>query len=398
MTDSAGIRVANVLEEGRFGGPGRRVVSVARALASDGLDTVVVLPERDSDVLASRLADAGIEARRIGMTRLSLHPATLLRYILRFPLELVLLRRALREIGPNVVHVNGSYQFRAAIAGRLAGATVVWHLNDTMMPWPVRVAFRVTARSCADGFIVAGQRVRRYYLDPELEHDRPVLEIHAPVDVERFSPPGNAEGAHGVTAAGGRGGRSDLVVGTVANINPTKGLEYFVEMASRVRRSHPDVTFRIAGAHLASQTRYTRRLRRLAEHEGLLDGALEFAGSVSDVPSFLAGCDVCVFTSIAEASPTAVWEAMACGRAVVSTDVGSVPTHVEDGVSGFVVPVRDPDTMARRVRRLLDDPELRRRLGVAARARAVEALSLDRAAELHREFYLEVTRSRPRSP
>jgi glycosyltransferase involved in cell wall biosynthesis len=380
MASSGAIRVANILEEGRFGGPGRRVASVAGVLAARGIETIVVLPDRDSDVLSSRLAEAGVESRPVALTRLSLHPATLLRYTLRFPFEVLLLRRTLRDLAPDLVHVNGSYQFKAAIAARLAGARVVWHLNDTMMPWPVRVAFRLTAGVCADAFVVAGQRVRDYYLDEGLERTRPVREIHAPVDPERFVP------ADRDTSDS----RVPLVVGTVANVNPTKGLEHFVRAASRLHRTHPRVRFRIAGAELQSQRRYSRRLREAAARAGLLDGTLEFVGAVDDVPAFLNACDVCVFTSLAEASPTAVWEAMACGRPVVTTDVGSVSRHVDDGVSGFVVPVGDADAIAARVGQVLDDSDLRDRLGRAARLHAVEALSLDRAAELHREFYLEV--------
>ena len=382
MRDPERLRVANVLEEGRFGGPGRRVASVAEVLAGRGIETVVVLPKRDSDVLVEHLGDAGIEVRAVAITRLSLHPATLLRYVLRFPLEILLLRRVLREVDPDVVHVNGSYQFKAALAARLAGRRVAWHLNDTMMPWPVRAAFRLTAWVCADAFIVAGQRVRTYYLDAGLERDLPVAEIHAPVDHERFRPvdrPSPREDG-------------DLVVGTVANVNPTKGLEFFVRAAAKVRAEHPGVRFRIAGAELDSQRSYAAALREEADRAGLLDGALEFVGPVRDVPAFLAECDVCVFTSIAEASPTAVWEALACGRPVVTTDVGSVPRHVEEGVSGFVVPVGDVDAIADRVARLLADPTLRERFGGAGRAHAVDALSLDRAAELHREFYLDVAR------
>jgi glycosyltransferase involved in cell wall biosynthesis len=377
------LRVANVLEEGRFGGPHRRILSVARVLRDDGVDTVVVAPTRDSAVLRDRAAESGVRVRTLDLTRLTLHTPTLLRYLLRFPLEVVALARLLREEGVDLVHVNGAYQFKAALAARLSGVPVVWHLNDTMMPRPVRWAFRATSRFCADAFIVAGERVRAYYLEPGIAGTRPVTEIHAPVDMARFAPADPADA----------GPEDGPLVGMVAHLNPTKGVEYFVEAAAEVAARHPDVRFEIAGAELDSHRAYAAGLRGRAEELGLTPDRLRFVGAVRDVPGFLSRCDVCVFTSIAEASPTAVWEAMASGRPVVTTDVGSVSQHIRSGESGFVVPVGDVSGLASCVSTLIRDPELCREIGLRARRHAERELSLDSAATAHRQFYERVAAS-----
>ena len=88
---------------------------------------------------------------------------------------------------------------------------------------------------------------------------------------------------------------------------------------------------------------------------------------IDDVPSFLRAADICVFTSVSEASPSTVWEAMSMGRAVVTTDVGSVSQYIRDGKSGFVVPIRDVKALAQRVELLLGNPALRRQMGTEAR-------------------------------
>jgi glycosyltransferase involved in cell wall biosynthesis len=254
---------------------------------------------------------------------------------------------------------------------------VIWHLNDTMMPRPVRWAFRLTSRFCADAFIVAGERVRTYYLDPDVAGARPVTEIHAPVDVTRFTP---------APAANGERGGGPLI-GMVAHLNPTKGVEYFVEMAAKVAAIHPEARFEVAGAELDSHRHYAEGLRARARGLGLAPERLRFIGRVRDVPAFLRRCDVCVFTSIAEASPTAVWEALASGRPVVTTDVGSVSRHIRHGESGFIVPVGDVSALASCVSTLIRDPELCREVGLRARRHAERELSLDRAAAAHLQFY-----------
>jgi len=383
MTADAGVlRVANVLEEGRFGGPHRRIASVAGALGAEGVETIVVVPTRDSEVLRRHLAESGIPFRTVDLTRLTRHLPTLGRYLLRFPFEIAALARLVRAEGVDLVHVNGAYQFKAALGARLSGARVIWHLNDTMMPAAVRWAFRVVSSFCADAFIVAGERVRRYYLEPSVAGSRPVTEIHAPVDVERFAPAPPED----------RGGVAGPLIGTVAHLNPTKGLEYFVEAAGEVRRRHPGAHFEIVGAELDSHREYAEGLRRRVTELGL-DDALAFAGPTRDVAGFLRRCDICVFTSIAEASPTAVWEALATGRPVVTTDVGSVSRHIRHGESGFIVPVGDVQGLASCVSTLIGDPETCREFGARARAHAERELSLDRAAAAHLEFYRRVAAS-----
>ncbi len=81
--------------------------------------------------------------------------------------------------------------------------------------------------------------------------------------------------------------------------------------------------------------------------------------------------------------PTVILEAMACGVPVVATDVGAVREVVEDGVTGFVVPPLDPQAIAHATLRLLDDAELRARMGEAARRRAVERYDVEVCADTH---------------
>jgi glycosyltransferase involved in cell wall biosynthesis len=85
-----------------------------------------------------------------------------------------------------------------------------------------------------------------------------------------------------------------------------------------------------------------------------------------------------VHTSDSEGCPNVVMEAMACGRAVVATDAGDVPTLVEDGKTGFVVPRGDEATLLARLVTLMTDHDLCRRMGEAGRAKAEQQFGLDR--------------------
>jgi glycosyltransferase involved in cell wall biosynthesis len=109
-----------------------------------------------------------------------------------------------------------------------------------------------------------------------------------------------------------------------------------------------------------------------------VEHVVRFLGNRHDIASLLAGARFLVHTSDVEGLPNVVLEAMACGRAVVATDVGDIPHLIDDGKTGFVVPRQDETGLADRMAALLADSELSRRMGEAGRIKAEREFSLKR--------------------
>ena len=86
-----------------------------------------------------------------------------------------------------------------------------------------------------------------------------------------------------------------------------------------------------------------------------------------------------------------VLEAMAMEKAIVSTDVGLVSTYLKDGETGFVVPVKDPVSMAEKVKILVENPDLRESFGKKARQTVQKELDISITAGKHKAFYEKVT-------
>ena len=118
-----------------------------------------------------------------------------------------------------------------------------------------------------------------------------------------------------------------------------------------------------------------------------LDHHVALLGERRDVPRLLATCDVFILSSRSEGLPISVLEAMAARLPVVATNVGGLSELVVDGITGFLVPPADSTALAEAVSRLLADPELRRRLGDAARQRVEERFDLARFHDAHVELY-----------
>jgi glycosyltransferase involved in cell wall biosynthesis len=115
----------------------------------------------------------------------------------------------------------------------------------------------------------------------------------------------------------------------------------------------------------------------LAEVRKALDGSAQLLGvrEPEEMPAEYAMADVFCLPSWWEAMPLSVLEAMAAGLPVVASDVGDVSRVVVDGITGYVVPSKDPERLAATLEPLLTDPALRRRMGAAGRARVTDLFS-----------------------
>jgi glycosyltransferase involved in cell wall biosynthesis len=380
------VRVANIIEEGRYGGPQGRILSVAEKLKSKGVETVVILPRAQSELFYQRLSQKNIPAIRLPMHRIARGKQDLVKYVISFVPEVIRLYKRLKEEKVHISHCNGAWQFHGVVAGKLAGCRVLWHLNDTQMPFLIRGIFTALSRFFCDGFIVAGERVRQFYLGTVNVKPKPVIEIQAPVDTSVFDP-GKVSADASVSSFRG------TKVLTLGNLNPLKGIEYFIRMAKILGERHRDISFVIGGQSLSSQQAYEGMLRNLVQRLGLKN--LHFIGRVDDVPSFLKAGDIYVCSSISEASPVSVWEAMSMAKAIVSTDVGDVSRFMRDGENGFVVPIKNAEALAEKVDKLISSGEIRELFGNRARGMAIRYLDIDACVEKHAMFYRRVLNAKP---
>jgi len=205
----------------------------------------------------------------------------------------------------------------------------------------------------------------------ELAHGTPqhkIRVIYNGVDPSHFAP------------AAKRGDAPHVIA--TARIDPLKGIDTFLHVAARVRQTHPGVRFTIYGS--VADRDYYERCLALRRELGL-DDAVTMGREATDVPAAYRDADVVLLTSISEAFPYSVIEAMSCERAVVASDVGGVGEAVEE--CGILVPPRDVDGFAAAVLRLLDDPRQRRELARNARLRVLDEFRLDGCIASYLDLY-----------
>jgi mannosyltransferase len=213
----------------------------------------------------------------------------------------------------------------------------------------------------------------------------PTFVYFPPVDTGRFAPGRD----RGLEARAELGIPAEaLVVGTVSNLVPMKGLENFIAAARIIVEARPDARFVIVGSTPSSHAAYAERLQREAA-EIRLPHPIVFAGERVDVERWYPAFDVDVISSLprSEGTTTTALEAQSCGVPVVATRVGAVEDAVEDGVTGLLVQPEQPEALAEAVLRLLADEGLRSRMAAAGRETAVRRFDSDRAADVYVQAY-----------
>jgi glycosyltransferase involved in cell wall biosynthesis len=297
-----------------------------------------------------------------------------------------LLRRRLLELEPDLVHLNslkaGVY---GAVAARSAGIPVVWHARDRIAadayPAAVVVLVKALVWLLADG-VVANSRSTLATLPGAGRHGRPARVVFDP-----YVPP--------APVSTDRPAEAPLRIGIVGRLAGWKGQDVFLKAFARAFPEGDEVAVVVGGDLFGEGVEAD--LRQAAQRLGVADRVV-FTGHVDDVASVLAGLDVLVHAStVPEPFGQVVVEGMCAGLAVVASDAGGPAEVVRHGADGLLTPPGDVTALAAALRRLADDPGLRRRLGAAARERAGDFAPSRSAAALE-DAYRAVLRRRRRGP
>ena len=149
----------------------------------------------------------------------------------------------------------------------------------------------------------------------------------------------------------------------IARLLGDKGVREYAQAARRVRALHPGVRCLLVGWIDTNPD-------AIAQHEldaWVQEGAIEFLGRLQDVRPAIAACSVYVLPSYREGTPRTVLEAMAMGRAVITTDAPGCRETVVQGDNGFLVPVQSVDALEQAMLQFVHDPALAARMGLRAR-------------------------------
>lgn len=279
------------------------------------------------------------------------------------------MRRVLRQIGGEVLHVNLPSSYDAgvsavALAAREAGYARVVSTEHLPMidrkyrKFPTKLFFS----QWIDRAIVMTEENRRFLIELHGMEPEKIRVIDNGVnDVPSLSPTERA-----ALRASWGASDADLVVGNVASLTRRKGQHVLLEAMARLSSSAAS----LPRWRLVIVGEGEERAALEAQAQALsLDRAVCFAGARDDAARAIGAFDLFVLPSLVESMPLTLLEAMAASRATIGSAIYGVPEVIEEEVTGLLVAAGDARELASAIERLLRDGALRARMGEAGRRR-----------------------------
>ena len=205
------------------------------------------------------------------------------------------------------------------------------------------------------------------------------------IDTEKFAPRGDAQRTEVSSSAPTGFGPDCIVIGTVGRVQDVKDHASLVDAFLLLRERLPQLRDRLRLA-IVGDGPLLAAIRAKAAAAGIAD-AVWLPGARTDIADILRSLDVFAMSSLAEGTPGSALEAMASGLPVVGTRVGGIPEVIDDGVTGFVVPVSDPAAMAEALARYVADPALAERHGAAGRERVLRKYNMTAMVAAYESLY-----------
>lgn len=349
-------RILYLSRGGSVGGSQRQIYYVLRNLDRSAYEPIVVCLKDGQFV--TQLRESRVEAHVLPLRPWRKFPACLHRYLDAEHLSVFARRNGVLLVHSSDLWLNG---YLLWVSGRLKIPSIL-HVRA-----PISLDNARKHRCSRATLVVAiSRRIKKDLLRAGICPAK-IVQIDDAVDIEAFGP----EELQVDVLRRDFSPVRQVRVGIVGRIEPAKRQFDFVKAAEQiVRNFRRNVTFFVIGdIHSHS---YFEKIKRFVEKDSLKRHVL-FTGRRDDIPQVLGSLDILVSLS----GGSVMFEAMACGKAVISagfsTEEDSV--HIQDGQTGFLVTSRLVSELVRVLIRLIDGPELRRRIGIVAREWAKKKLS-----------------------
>lgn len=286
------------------------------------------------------------------------------------------IKKLLKKIKPDILHLNSSKAgVIGAIAGKHAGIKKIIYtihgfvFNEPLPTWKKMVYLRAEKFSAKykDRLICVSEFDRQTGIKNQIGNENKLVTINNGITKLDFLPKDEARKRLGLPL-------DKIIIGTIANFYPTKGLTYLIPAAKIIVARYPNTFFRIIGFGQL-KNRLNDEVKKLGlENQLLIDRIDTSDGGYK----YLLAFDIYALPSIKEGFPFAILEAMRAGLPIVATEVGGVPEMIKNEVNGLIVKPADPAALAKAIINLLENKNLATKFGDQAKIDVEQNFSLEK--------------------
>lgn len=363
------IKVLLVIDNLGRGGAQQQVMEFLRNVDRYAFGVTIVSLDKTKGDYRDQIKKCGFEVYELGH-----------RGLINFK-TLFCLIKLVRQVRPDIVHTYlYASDFYGRIAARLAGVRVIISSIRNLHVWKKRhhiLADHLLAR-VTDAIIINAEALRDFVVRKEKIDTRKIITIYNGIDLTRFEglvDPAKVKAELGIPVGG-------LLVGMVGRFARQKDYRNFLSAAVSILKTREDVFFVVVGE---GETR--QDLMKEFKHPKVI-----FTGQRTDIPSLINAMNLCVLSTFFEGCPNVIMEYMACSKPVIASNVGGCPELVQDGSTGYIVPLDNPDALAQKMNILLDDSQLREKFGINGRKRIEEGFTVGKMVHSIENIYRDTYR------
>lgn len=374
------IKICFVDEDGRFGGPQVRMIETFKKIDKKKFKIQFLIPDNIL-IFKKELKKINAKFSIIGLSVPSLHIRAILNYAIRFPLELIRLKKFFENRKFDIIQANGAPHFKTIIAAKLAKKKSVWIIEDTYSPKILISIFRFVARLTGTKIVYISQKVFEFYIKDSNLNRENLNEIMSSIDSSYFKRKNKYKD------------NKNIIVTSVSSIIPVKNVELFIEVANTVISKFENIKFVFAGRPISTQRDYYNKIqKKLYLLNKKIRNRIIFKGLVFDVRKLLNKSDIFLCTSRSEGGPMAVWESMSMEIPVVTTKVGGTTQYIKNNYNGYLSNPGDQKSLSNNIIKLISNFKLRKKIGKRARKTVLKKLDAKLMTKKYENLYEKIYR------
>lgn len=383
-------KILYIVTQSEFGGAQRHVFDLANNFRNEFNIIVVAGNDPAPDNLLTRCNEVGLKTHKFNFLKREIDLHNDFRALVEI-LKFIKIER------PDVIHLNSA---KAGILGSFAGwlsrfwiekPKIIYTVHGWTFLEPISRAKRllylwaekISARF-RDSLIVLSEKEKKITLLKRLSHPSKITVIPHGIDYEKMSffLKEKARNILNAKIPQGELKFDDFVVGTVANLYQTKGIQYLIEAAKSTISNHQTtIKFIVIG-----EGKERKELEALIKKYNL-ENNLFLIGAAPEAYKLFWAFDVFLLPSVKEGMPYAILEAMAAGLPIIATRVGALSEMIEDGISGILIEPQNSEAIKNAITDLSKNPEKRKTLGLQARKRLIENYNINKMFEKTKNLY-----------
>jgi len=358
------VKILFVIDGMEFGGGERVFTQIINGLPLDQYESFLASGPQDSFYQA--ISQTPVQRYPVDFSN-RFNPAIMFRLI-----------KIIKDHKIDIVHGQGA---RAEFFARLASGLFCrsGYVSTIAMPvegydvGPMKMllykAFDRFSERFVDRFLVVSSVLAQTMIQGHGIPREKVVKIYNGIETDYYKPHDQEEGRRRVRQEYSVND-SEVLIGSLGRLVWQKGFEYFIHAMPILIRDLPEAKFLIVGEGPLRQ-----ELEGQTRSLGIQD-RLVFTGHRNDIRDMMAAMDIIVIPSLLEGFPMITLEAMAMEKPIVTTSIDGIMEQIRDGREGLLIAPKSPPALAQAVKRLVDNPDYARSLGINARAKVVRDFSV----------------------